>query len=43
MVRNKVVLFELEMKEWLENIICNNKKFTSHDNLIDKLYKYTRT
>ena len=42
MIRNEVVLFELEMKEWLENIIHNNKRFTSHDDLIDKLYKYTR-
>jgi len=42
MVRNEVVLFELEMKEWLEYIIRSNKKFTSHDDLIDKLYKYTR-
>ena len=42
MVRNEVVLFELEMKEWLENIIRSNKRFTSHDDLIDKLYTYTR-
>ena len=42
MVRNEVVLFELEMKEWLENIIRSNKRFTSHDDLIDKLYKYTK-
>ena len=30
------------MKEQLKNIIRSNKKFTSYDNLIDKLYKYTR-
>ena len=42
MVRNEIVRFEVEMKEWLENIIRSNKKFTSHDTLIDKLYKYTR-
>src|SRR5436305_5963494 len=43
MVRNEVVFFELEIKEWLENTIRSNKKFTSHDDLIDKLYKYTCT
>ena len=43
MVRNEIVRFEVEMKEWLENIIRSNKKFTSHDTLIDKLYKYTRS
>ena len=42
MVRNDVVFFELEMKEWLENIIRSNKRFTSQDDLINKLYKYTR-
>ena len=35
-------LIDVDKKLWLENIIRSNKKFTSHDDLIDKLYKYTR-
>ena len=41
-VNNLIVMFELELKEWLNDEVKKLNNISHHDSLLDKLYKYTR-
>ena len=40
-VNNLIVMFELELKEWLNDEVKKLNNISHHDSLLDKLYKYT--
>jgi len=40
---NNLVLFERTILEWLSNEIKNDNNIRNHDELLEKIYKYTRT
>jgi hypothetical protein len=42
-VTNNLVLFEQDIRGWLNDRIKNNKNFKNPDELIKELYKYTVT
>ena len=41
-VNNLIVMFELELKKWLNDNVKKLNNIYYHDSLLDKLYKYTR-
>ena len=42
-VTNNLVLFEQDIREWLNDKIKNDENFKNPDDLIEELYKYTVT